>query len=111
MSVPGKFQLDFTSAGAWQPTRWFDLATSSSQDLANKGGSSVGYNVLNEPTEIRFDGSWYSLANAQSVTASILEETPARVTLRTQHHLRSTGADFLVQTDYTIYPRGAWPQA
>src|SRR5262249_22140392 len=106
VSVPGQFRLDFVNTSAWQPTRWFDLATSSSQDLANKGGSSAGYNGLNEPAEILFGGAWYSLAHAQSATASILEETPARVTLRTQYHIRPAGADFLVQTDYTIYASG-----
>jgi hypothetical protein len=106
VSVAGQFQLDFTAASGWQPTRWFDLATSSSQDLANKNGSGPGYNVLNLPTEFLEGGSWYSLANAQSVTASILEETPARLVLRTSYHIRPSGSDFLVQTDYTIYASG-----
>ena len=106
IGVAGQYQLDFTAANAWQPTRWFDLASSASQDLANKSGGGAGYNLLQEAGEFFFNGTWYSLASAQSVTASILEETPARVVLRTQYHIRPAGADFLVQTDYTIYPSG-----
>jgi hypothetical protein len=106
LSVAGKFQLDFTSATAWQPARWYDLATSSSQDLANKGASQTVYNLLNEPIEIRYSGTWYNIANAQSPTVTILEENASRVVLRTQFHLRPTSSDFLVQTDYTVYASG-----
>jgi hypothetical protein len=106
VSVAGKFQLDFTAASGWQPTRWFDLATSSSQDLANKGGGGLGYNVLNEPAEFLYNGTWYWLNDAQDASATILEETPARLILRTQYHLRPSSSDFLVQTDYTVYASG-----
>ena len=106
IGVAGQYQLDFTAANAWQPTRWFDLASSASQDLANKSGGGAGYNLLQVPTEFLYNGIWYSIANAQSVTASILEETPARVILRTQYHIQPSGSDFLVQTDYTIYASG-----
>ena len=46
------------------------------------------------------------MAEGQSATAAILEETPARVVLRTQYHLRPTDSDFLVQADYTVYASG-----
>ena len=106
VSVAGQFRLDFTAANGWQPTSWYDLATSSSQDLANKNGGGAGYNLLQLPNEILFNGTWYSLADVQNATATILEETPARLTLRTQYHIRPSGSDFLVQTDYTIYASG-----
>ncbi|MCL4295968.1 MAG: hypothetical protein KJ077_09585 [Anaerolineae bacterium] len=106
VSVAGKFQLDFTGANAWQPARWFDLADSASQDLANKNGSGPGYNVLNQPVEMLYNGAWYSLTNAQEASVTILEESPARLVLRSQYHLRPSGSDFLVRTDYTVYASG-----
>ncbi len=104
--MAGKFQIDFTAATAWQPVRWYDLATSSSQDLANKGASLLAYNILHEPVEVLYSNIWYNIANAQSPTVTILEENAARVVLRTQYHLQPAGSDFLVQTDYTVYASG-----
>jgi hypothetical protein len=106
LSAAGKFQLDFTAASAWQPTRWFDLATSISLDLANKNGGGLGYNVLNAPVEFQLNGSWYNLSHASNATATIIEENESRVVLRTQYHMLPTGSDFFVQTDYTVYASG-----
>jgi hypothetical protein len=36
--------------------------------------------------------------------ATMLEETPARFVQRTPYHIRPSGSDFLVQTDYSVYP-------
>ena len=106
VNVSGKFQLDFTAANGWQPTSWYDLATSTSQDLANKSSGGLGHNVLVSPFEVLYNTGWYSLDNAQNATVSILEQSPARAILQTQYHLATEGGDFLVQAVYTIYASG-----
>jgi glucose/arabinose dehydrogenase len=106
LSVANRFRLDFTSANAWQPTRWYDLATSGTQDLANKGGSAANYNVLHAPFEFLLGSTWHSIANAQDASVTIVEESPARVLLRTQYHIRPSSSDFLIRTDYAISAAG-----
>lgn len=101
--VESQFRLELQQSLQWQIGAWYDLTSDPALDLA---GASPYPNVLVEPFEINYEGSWYGTMQASNGAVVLANETPARAVFATTMDSAPSGVGLEIQTIYTVWATG-----
>jgi hypothetical protein len=96
-TIDGRVQLGFTQKRSWQLVQWRDLGLG--VELGNDYATS-----MSEPIQVGYNDKYYGTRLSSEATVEILEETPARATLRTTFvHRPPNGSEHRATTTYVVY--------